>query len=227
MSGQENEAPEHELARLRRADVMASIERSRATYADAVSQRDAAPRLRRDFRELVTRVRLLPEKVYQITHPHIPWLSHGAVRYLDQHLDRRGVGFEFGSGNSTAWLAQRLGILTSVEHDPEWYARVRGRLADFPNAHVALRSLEGDECSPYVAEALKVVNRSLSFALVDGVLREPCVVALLPKMAPGGLFAVDDTLWPGYSTFLLKTVPWERVHQSQSPGKQTTIWVAP
>lgn len=226
MSGQENQVPDHEFARLRRSDVVASIERSRATFANAVIQRDPAPRLRRDLTFLARKARLAPEKLYQVSHPSTPWLSQGAVRFLDGHLDRHGVGFEFGSGKSTAWFANRLLHLTSVEHDPEWYARVKRRLANFPNAQVVLRSLEGGESSPYVAEGLKVVDRTLSFALVDGQLREVCVAALLPKMAPGGLFTVDDSWWPGYSTFLSEIIPWERVHESRNARTQTTIWVA-
>jgi predicted O-methyltransferase YrrM len=221
---QNREVPDYELARMRRPEVVASIERSRTTFADAASGQSSASRLHTPLRGLQVKVRILPQKVYELAHPNSPWISQDAVRYLDRHLDRHGAGFEFGSGRSTAWLAQRLGSLTSVEDNPEWYEKVQRRLTGLPHVQLLLRSIEGDEGSPYIAETLKVANHSLSFALVDGQLREQCVIALLPKMAAGGLLAVDDTFWPGFATFQSETIPWERVYESGNAVKHTTIW---
>jgi hypothetical protein len=49
MTGVGPEVPEAELERLRRPDVMASIDRSRADFAQAAKQRDSASGLRRDL----------------------------------------------------------------------------------------------------------------------------------------------------------------------------------
>src|SRR4026208_2308977 len=65
-------------------------------------------------RSLVTRHSALDDGV--------PWLTFKAAAWLDSHLHREMRVFEYCSGGSTVFLADRVGKLVSVEHDPDWYA---------------------------------------------------------------------------------------------------------
>lgn len=58
-------------------------------------------------------------------NPDKPWLTPGAVAFLDGHLTPEMAGLEFGSGRSTAWFARKLARLVSVEHHEEWFKIVR------------------------------------------------------------------------------------------------------
>ena len=52
----------------------------------------------------------------------VPWYTWPAVEYLEQ-LDFSGRKvFEYGSGNSTLWWAERVREVISCEHDPVWHA---------------------------------------------------------------------------------------------------------
>ena len=62
-------------------------------------------------------------------NPDKPWLTPGAVEFLETALTREMSGLEFGSGRSTAWYAGKLGRLVSVEHEPVWHSRVKRELA--------------------------------------------------------------------------------------------------
>jgi hypothetical protein len=59
-----------------------------------------------------------------------PWMVPSAVSHLAQIISKDWNVFEFGSGWSTLWYAERSGTVTSVEHDPRWYDLVRLRLRD-------------------------------------------------------------------------------------------------
>lgn len=61
-------------------------------------------------------------------HPDAPWLTRTMVEILETWLRPGDVGLEFGSGRSTIWFARRVGHLTSVEHHPGWYAKVKQNL---------------------------------------------------------------------------------------------------
>ena len=61
--------------------------------------------------------------------PERPWLTRESIGILDRLLRPEDIGIEFGSGRSTAWFAQRVKRLRSVEHNPVWHARVARQLA--------------------------------------------------------------------------------------------------
>src|SRR5687767_10105169 len=64
----------------------------------------------------------------EFRHRDWPWLTRGMVEILQTWLRPEDRGLEFGSGRSTLWLGTRVGHLTSVEHDPEWYATISEKL---------------------------------------------------------------------------------------------------
>ena len=170
-------------------------------------------------------------------NPDKPWLSPGAVAYLDGHLAAGMVGLEFGSGRSTAWFAGKLRHLTSVEHDPAWYARVRADLDRRGVANVDYRLIPLDhpatEPEPpadgpvpaYAAAAADFPDGSLDLVVVDGHYRNFCVRAAVGKLRPGGLLVVDDAeRWADGPP-----VPagWPAVSRTGNGLKETSIWRRP
>jgi predicted O-methyltransferase YrrM len=147
----------------------------------------------------------LRERFYRRMHPDLPWLSPQAIQVLSESLTRTDVGLEFGSGRSTLWLAQRVGFLTSIEHNPEWHRRIsnRARQAGFTNLTCLLAAKEGED-SPkngvrnatpnpaYARTAERFADGSLDFILVDGIYRDACANASLSKLRDGGLLILDD-----------------------------------
>jgi len=180
-------------------------------------------------------LRLALYRAYELAHPDEPWISQGAVRFLDAHLDRAGIGIEWGSGRSTTWFAARLNELTSIEHHPEWAEAVRGRLAkarvrnvhyfEVPLDHPASEGTRAlyDVEPRYVAVVEQFPAASLSFALVDGHYRQACIRAVMPKLRPRGLLVVDNTDWLPISEWGVPAT-WPVVHESRNVRSQTTIW---
>ena len=171
-------------------------------------------------------------------NPDKPWLTPGAVAFLESHLAPPMVGLEFGSGRSTPWFAARLGHLTSIEHHAGWAATVRTRLADLGRTNVDHRliPLDHTETEPeresydplpeYVAAVAGFVDRSLEFIAVDGHYRTQCIRFALEKLKPGGLLLVDDAnLWPGDAP----PVPadWPVVSRTSNGLKITAVWRRP
>ncbi len=131
--------------------------------------------------------------VYERSHPDEPWLTSEMVRILSSWLKPHDVGLEWGSGRSTVWLAKRLGRLTSVEHDQVWYRKVNAQLQQLSagNVEYKLRTDEAD----YVAVVDEFAPDSLDFCLVDGVARDRCAIAVVPKIKPGGILVIDNCNW--------------------------------
>ena len=126
--------------------------------------------------------------------PRNPWLTADSVRLLSQLIKPTDVGVEFGSGRSTVWFAARLAHLTSVEDNSKWFDLVTRQIESCGlggRISYKLRSTPDD----YVGEALCLPDESIDFCLIDGIERDRCAEAMLPKMRSGGLFVVDNVNW--------------------------------
>jgi hypothetical protein len=172
-------------------------------------------------------------------HPDAPWLSPGAVEFCERHLSRDMIGLEFGSGRSTAWFGQRLGWLTSVEHDEPWYQRVRRILQTrqcnnidyrFVPLNHRLDEPEQERYDPlpaYVAVLSEFADASLDLVVVDGHYRTACIRRAPAKLKPGGMLLIDDVgLW---RTNKGPPVPaeWPLLSLTSNGLKQTGIWQKP
>ena len=147
-------------------------------------------------RYLISRI---VEKQYRLTHPSLPWLTQTANRMLDTLILPRDQGLEFGSGRSTLWFADRVRHLTSVEHNPEWYARVNAWLMDKSYQNVDYRLCPGkdhamnmDDLPEYVQVVKDLPGNSLELVLIDGIFRDACALLALEKLKPGGFLIIDN-----------------------------------
>lgn len=143
----------------------------------------------------------LGEIAYQKTHSDHPWLTKTANSILSSYLKISDVGVEWGSGKSTVFFSRRVSMLTSIEHDPLWYANVSKILKESGITNVEYLLIEKDQEqededrgreSRYVQVVKKFSKNSLDFALVDGIYRGACAIAILEKIRPGGILILDN-----------------------------------
>lgn len=139
------------------------------------------------------------EKQYRHTHPGLPWLTPTANQMLDTLILPRDQGLEFGSGRSTLWFAGHVDHLTSVEHNPEWHARVTTWLAEKSFHNVDYRLYPGKDhpvnrhdLPDYVRVIQEMTENSLDFVLVDGIFRAACALLSLEKLRSGGFMIIDN-----------------------------------
>ncbi len=181
-------------------------------------------------------LRRICNKIYEWRHPDEPWLSQGAVRFCARTLKPDMQGFEWGSGRSTGWFAQRVQHLTSIEHNAQWYETVATRLAQRQVDNVAYHFIpldhpvnqpHGAELHPYpkyVAAIQPFADLSLDLIVIDGHYRMACVLAALAKVRRGGYLLIGNTDWMPFSQWGVPTREWRIVHQSQNVMTETTIW---
>ena len=180
-------------------------------------------------------------------NPDSPWLTPRAVSLLSDLLRPDDRAFEWGSGRSTRWLAERTSRLTSVEHDPAWHARVSRELAGHARAECWLRACASQDGPPdpaYCGAIEGFADGSLDLVLIDGLFRDECARRSLAKLAPGGLLVLDNSNWflpsrshapnsrrAGYASALWEEVArqlagWRPIWTT-SGVSDTTLWVRP
>jgi Methyltransferase domain len=182
--------------------------------------------------------------LYERNHPEAPWLTEAATRVLSSWLRQTDVGFEWGSGRSTLWLAAKVAHLISVEGDPDWHSKVgrelNGALAD--KVDYRYRKPGPD----YYGAIHPVATDSLDFVLVDGDDRDRCALAAIPKLKPGGCLIVDNINWflpsqtrspssrrpadgpasPDWARFVSLVAPWRTIWTSSGVA-DTAFWIKP
>lgn len=141
----------------------------------------------------------LSEIIYQHKFPDHPWLTKAANAILESFLTSDDVGLEFGSGRSTIWFAKKIKFLTSVEHNEEWFTKVKAILQKEKIENVryilAPENAENKDVPEYLAVFNDLKIESLDFVLVDGIYRDMCACACIKCIKRGGILILDNANW--------------------------------
>ena len=142
----------------------------------------------------------------------LPWISFGAIRFLEGFLRPSMQVFEYGSGGSTVFFAARCQRIVSVEDNARWAQRVRQRVATAQNVDVIFSATpkirhssdgqpfeEGDFAASDYLRAIDGMNPDV--VLIDGsedwllksMRRAACFNHAEPVMKPGAIIILDDS----------------------------------
>lgn len=162
-----------------------------------------------------------------------PWMALEAVDYLDRHLTGRMSLFEWGSGGSTVFFAERVRTVRTIEHDASWGAWVLGEMETRGISNVDLEVIAPVEVSDFGAKEPILDNRqdyagldfrayvesidewsdaSLDVVIIDGRCRPACIRQAIPKVKPMGLLVVDNSERVAYRAALSSIADWPARH---------------
>lgn len=117
----------------------------------------------------------------------IPWYTYPAIEYLDQFEYSDKEIFEYGCGYSSMFWANRAKKVTSIEDNPQWFAKWQN---EFKHERLDIRWRdEGEGYENAVFEDKNLYD----VIIVDGKRRAECAKAALHKLAPGGMIILDDS----------------------------------
>lgn len=147
-----------------------------------------------------------------------PWVCFAAIDELNAFLRSDMSIFEYGSGGSTLFFAQRCNEVISIEHHREWYQRVDAHLRksginnvkyfliepeDDPHFTAKNAGDPGDYISDdadargknferYVKKIDDYEDASFDLVMVDGRSRPSCCAHSIPKVKKGGMLVFDN-----------------------------------
>lgn len=176
-----------------------------------------------------------------------PWLSDTVVDFLDRYVKKDHSVFEWGSGGSTVYLADKVRSIISVENDPEWHKQITDSLRSSDNANVILVSPDSgtcqdimnlDACASYAKTLRHKIFRSyvheidnhegqFDLIIVDGRARISCLKLAQSRVKIGGVILLDDSQRPRYKPGkdLFGMDEWNiTVFAGKTPGSSTHIF---
>ena len=148
-----------------------------------------------------------------------PWLTFRTIKWINAYLKNEMRVFEYGSGSSTLFFAERVKKLISIEHDVDWYRllvdllqkmqienvayilskpiRSKGleKNAMDPNAYSSgfSEKYQGLDFSEYVKMIDKYPDESFDLILIDGRSRPSCIKHAIRKLKQNGVIILDNS----------------------------------
>lgn len=117
----------------------------------------------------------------------LPWYTYPAIEYLSQFDYREKKVFEYGCGFSSSFWAVRAAKVTSVEDNPEWFARWQ---KEFGSLGLDMRLRAEDES---YENTIFEDGLTYDVIIIDGKRRAPCAEAAVRALADGGMVILDDS----------------------------------
>ena len=156
----------------------------------------------------------------------IPWVTYSFIDFIADRIQKDHTVFEFGSGNSTFYYAQRAQKVVSVEHDKTWYDKISSAIP--LNSAMVFCELQKD--GDYSKMPL---NRGIKFdiIIVDGRDRVNCCFHSPGALSERGVIVLDDSerdIYASAISFLKKEGFRELSFSGISPGlfyrKSTSVF---
>ena len=118
----------------------------------------------------------------------LPWFTYPAIEYL-RRFDCSGWRvFEYGAGQSTIYWSHRGALITSVEHNEQWFTEMTQK--QLPNSQIVHRT----DPEQY-ADAIRLGNERFKVIIIDGVWREICAERCTKYLSDDGFLILDNSDW--------------------------------
>jgi hypothetical protein len=147
-----------------------------------------------------------------------PWWTYSSVDFVEKYLATKSAArvFEWGSGGSSLWLANRCASVVSVEHDENWMPKMVDRLP--VNAEIRFVKPEMNQNQHFSSK--KHGWKNLNFEnyvnsvsqeadkfdliVIDGRSRVACLSRALENLSSGGMILFDNVQRLRYLRSVLK-----------------------
>ena len=116
----------------------------------------------------------------------LPWYTYPAIEYLNSFDFTDCDVFEFGSGNSSLYWANRAKSVLSVEDDEGWFNIVNKRKRE--NQTIVHRDTQES-----YSGLLQELGRLFDVIIIDGKWRKECVAAAMLYLKNGGIILLDNS----------------------------------
>jgi len=124
----------------------------------------------------------------------IPWFTYSAIDFLSSSFNTNLKVLELGSGNSTLFLAKRVGKVISIEHAKNWYQEILEKVP----GNVELIYTESNNVEAYL-KPLSTKGEIYDVIIIDAIFRNESLKECLKYINEKSVIVFDDTDRKEYS----------------------------
>jgi tRNA A58 N-methylase Trm61 len=124
----------------------------------------------------------------------LPWVTYSYINFISDRLNKTMNIFEYGSGNSTLWYANKVNTVTSLEHDRDWFQKIKSEMPKNVNIHYQ-QLIYGEHYSKFS----NTIGMKFDIVIVDGRDRVNCLKSAIDSLTDEGVIVLDDSERKAYS----------------------------
>lgn len=117
----------------------------------------------------------------------IPWLTYPTIDLLSNRIHEKMRVFEYGCGNSTLWWAIHVRDVYSVEHNLEWFDKIKKTIPKNVNLKYIRLDYGGNYCNAISEHGL------FDIIVIDGRDRVNCLKISIKSLAEDGILILDNS----------------------------------
>jgi len=131
---------------------------------------------------------VLKQEIIEEDGAPIPWMTYPFISFLKPRIKNTFEIFEYGSGNSTIFFAQRAKNVYAIEHDIDWYNRMKSIVAK--NVTLIFEELHygGKYCNKVME-----FDGLYDLIVVDGRDRVNCCLRAPKALKNDGVIILDNS----------------------------------
>lgn len=155
---------------------------------------------------------------HDILDHRVPWMNFEVISFLGDWLMEEMHVYEYGSGGSTLFISSRVKQVHSIEHNAEWFNKVKsvikkeeiknvdyrlfspffdlhnaGKKCDNPLYYLScMEEFKSFNFENYVRSIDQFPDFYFDLVIVDGRARPSCIKHAIPKIKKGGVLLVDN-----------------------------------
>lgn len=132
-----------------------------------------------------------------------PWIHDGAILMIEEYCKKNNNLriLEFGSGYSTSYFETIFDYVFSIEHNKEWYEKIKPLLKENTNYKLIdinyVPSVPSDKKFYNVDKIQEIFNEIdgefFDVILVDGIHRVNCFFGSIDFLKTNGIVVLDDS----------------------------------
>ena len=122
----------------------------------------------------------------------LPWWIDGAAKFVESFLNKDAEVFEWGSGRSTIWFAQRVKFIWTIEYQYKWLEKVLDMAQTDKLNNISICMLDNKDVEKY-SSAIEQVGKKFDCVVVDGRNRVACMKKMMLFLKEKCVVVVDDT----------------------------------
>lgn len=118
----------------------------------------------------------------------IPWYTYPAIEYLHKFDLKNKAVFEYGTGNSSLFFADKAKEVFCVENDEGWFEKIN---KDKPkNLNILFKKNKDD----YLF-SIDNLNKKFDIIVIDASYRFECCFHIKNNLKEGGIVILDNSDW--------------------------------
>lgn len=119
----------------------------------------------------------------------IPWYTYPAIEFIEDKIKSDFKVFEYGSGHSTLWWANKVQEIVSIESNKNWYNYLKSSLINRENISLCLC----EEAQDYIQKINEFPPQYFDVIIVDGEHRPECAKEAYLRLKDNGFIILDDS----------------------------------